>query len=145
MSSQSSTPYFEASFSSLITALATQTLIALGLGRDPLVENSSEETSSQGNSFEGPSSKGNSSQGNSSHSHSLQTQAQTQTQTQAQSRVQAQTQTQNLDLPLAKFNIDLLLILQEKTEGRLNSEEKQLLQHLLQSLQSQYLLIQEKK
>ena len=48
-----------------------------------------------------------------------------------------------VDLELAKFNIDLLMILQEKTRGNLSSEEKLLLEAVLTDLQTQY--IQSKK
>lgn len=43
-----------------------------------------------------------------------------------------------LDLAMAKFNIDLLQILKEKTKGNLNKEEDQLLQFLLQDLQIKF-------
>lgn len=47
------------------------------------------------------------------------------------------------NLALAKFNIDLLMILQEKTENNLDSHEKDLILFLVQDLQSKYLLKKE--
>lgn len=82
---------FEASFSALVTGIATQAVLALGLGKE------------------------------------------------------GEPNSQNQDLPLAKFNIDLLLVLQEKTEQNLENHEKQLLLFLIQDLQSKYLLIKETK
>lgn len=43
------------------------------------------------------------------------------------------------DKPLAKFNIDLLVILQEKTKGNLNDEEKRFLDSIITDLQMKYL------
>jgi len=50
-----------------------------------------------------------------------------------------------VNLPLAKFNIDLLLVLQDKTENNLEEHEKQLLLYLVQDLQSKYILVKEAK
>lgn len=47
------------------------------------------------------------------------------------------------NLTLAKFNIDLLMVLQEKTENNLDSHEKDLILFLVQDLQSKYLLKKE--
>ena len=43
------------------------------------------------------------------------------------------------DLPLAKFNIDLLMLLQEKTKKNLSEDENQLLSQILADLQIKYL------
>jgi hypothetical protein len=43
------------------------------------------------------------------------------------------------DKNLAKFNIDLLVILQEKTKGNLNDEEKRFLDSIVTDLQMKYL------
>lgn len=43
------------------------------------------------------------------------------------------------DKDMARFNIDLLLMLQEKTKGNLNEEEKSFLQSLIQDLQIKFL------
>jgi Domain of unknown function (DUF1844) len=43
-----------------------------------------------------------------------------------------------IDKPLARFNIDLLAILKEKTQNNLNSEEKGLLDHIVQDLQIKF-------
>jgi len=79
----------DASFSTLVTGIATQAILALGLARDQ--ENNSAE----------------------------------------------------VNLPLAKFNIDILLVLQDKTEKNLEDHEKQLLLYLVQDLQSKYILLKE--
>ncbi len=42
------------------------------------------------------------------------------------------------DKNLARFNIDLLLILRDKTKGNLNSEESGLIEHILQDLQLKF-------
>ncbi|MCX7919014.1 MAG: DUF1844 domain-containing protein [bacterium] len=42
------------------------------------------------------------------------------------------------NLPLAKFNIDLLEILQQKTKGNLTSEEEKTLEEMLFNLRMQY-------
>jgi len=44
------------------------------------------------------------------------------------------------NLALAKFNIDLLLMLLDKTQGNLNDQEKELLLTLIRDLQAKYLL-----
>lgn len=44
-----------------------------------------------------------------------------------------------LDLALAKQTIDLLGVLQEKTEGNLDAEEKQLLDTVLHETRTKYL------
>ena len=43
------------------------------------------------------------------------------------------------DKPMAKFNIDLLLMMQEKTKNNLNEEEKKFLDSLVTDLQMKYL------
>jgi hypothetical protein len=43
------------------------------------------------------------------------------------------------DKSLAKFNIDLLVILQEKTKGNLNDEEKRFLDSIITDLQMKFL------
>lgn len=45
------------------------------------------------------------------------------------------------DKQMAKFNIDLLLVIKEKTKGNLSSEETQFLDHVLQDLQMKFLEI----
>jgi hypothetical protein len=49
-----------------------------------------------------------------------------------------QTGTKDTDKDLAKFNIDLLLMLQEKTQGRLSEDEKKLLQAVVTDLQMKF-------
>ncbi len=49
-----------------------------------------------------------------------------------------QTNETKVDLPMAKFNIDLLVVLQEKTTGNLTAEESHFLQTVLQDLQMRY-------
>lgn len=83
---------WEANFSALITSIATQAIIALGLAPD-----------------------------NSQNDETL------------------------VNLPLARFNIDLLLVLQSKTENNLEPQEKNLLMYLVQDLQSKYITIKEAK
>ena len=48
------------------------------------------------------------------------------------------TQTKSVDLPLAKQTIDILGMLQEKTKGNLEEDEKRLLEHLLYDLRLKY-------
>ena len=43
------------------------------------------------------------------------------------------------DKQVARFNIDLLVILKEKTKTNLSGEEQDLLSHILQDLQSKFL------
>lgn len=50
-----------------------------------------------------------------------------------------QTNQPHKDLNMAKFNIDLLLMLQEKTKGNLSSDEKQFLESLVSDLQMKFL------
>ena len=50
-----------------------------------------------------------------------------------------QTQQVHKDLNMAKFNIDLLLMLQEKTKGNLNSDETQSLESLISDLQMKFI------
>jgi hypothetical protein len=45
---------------------------------------------------------------------------------------------QSKDLEMAKHNIDLLELLEEKTKGNLSSEETQLLTHLLFQVRMHY-------
>lgn len=42
------------------------------------------------------------------------------------------------DRAMAKFNIDLLGVLQEKTKNNLSAEEQQLINHLLQDLRLKF-------
>lgn len=42
------------------------------------------------------------------------------------------------DRAMAKFNIDLLSVLQEKTKNNLTSEEQQLINHLVQDLRLKF-------
>ncbi len=42
------------------------------------------------------------------------------------------------DLNLAKFNIDLLVMLQEKTQGNLSEDEEKLVGHVINDLQVKY-------
>lgn len=50
-----------------------------------------------------------------------------------------QTNQIEVDRDMAKFNIDLLLVLQEKTKNNLNEEETQLVEHVLRDLQMKFL------
>ncbi len=43
------------------------------------------------------------------------------------------------DKQVARFNIDLLVVLKEKTKNNLNTEEQDLLTHILQDLQHKFL------
>ena len=43
------------------------------------------------------------------------------------------------DKPMAKFNIDLLVVMQEKTKNNLDEEEKKFLDSLVTDLQTKYL------
>lgn len=49
------------------------------------------------------------------------------------------------DLPLAKFNIDLLEILQQKTKGNLAPDEEKTLEEMLFNLRMQYIEMVNKK
>ncbi len=42
------------------------------------------------------------------------------------------------DKNMAKFNIDLLLVLKEKTKGNLSSDEERFLNHVIQDLQLKF-------
>ncbi len=42
------------------------------------------------------------------------------------------------DLPMAKFNIDLILMLKEKSKGNLTEEENRFISSVLQDLQLKY-------
>jgi hypothetical protein len=44
-----------------------------------------------------------------------------------------------VDKPLARFNIDLLTVLKEKTQNNLSDEEKSLLDHIVQDLQAKFI------
>ncbi len=46
-----------------------------------------------------------------------------------------------VDKNLARFNIDLLMMLDQKTKNNLSGEEIDLLKHILQDLQSKYLQV----
>ncbi|MCS6838979.1 MAG: DUF1844 domain-containing protein [Bdellovibrionaceae bacterium] len=50
------------------------------------------------------------------------------------------TKTTEVNLTFAKFNIDLLLVLQEKTENNLEAHERDLLLFVIQDLQRKFLL-----
>lgn len=50
-----------------------------------------------------------------------------------------QTQEVKVDKNLAKFNIDLLLVIQTKSKGNLTSDEEKLLQSLISDLQMKFL------
>lgn len=43
-----------------------------------------------------------------------------------------------VNLPMAKYNIDLLCVLENKTKGNLNPEEQTLLSHLMDDLKMKY-------
>ena len=45
-----------------------------------------------------------------------------------------------VDLNLARFNIDLLLMLRDKTKNNLNSDDVRLLEHIIHDLQQKYVL-----
>ena len=49
-----------------------------------------------------------------------------------------QSGTTEVDLQLARFNIDLLINLKDKTKNNLNSDEQNLLEHILQDLQMKF-------
>jgi len=50
-----------------------------------------------------------------------------------------------VDLPNARYSIDLLAILQEKTKGNLTEEEGAYLSHVLRDLRAEYIRAAEKK
>jgi len=50
-----------------------------------------------------------------------------------------------IDLPMARFNIDMLEVLQTKTKNNLSQEEGDFLKHLLNDLQMKYVEISKKK
>ncbi len=56
-----------------------------------------------------------------------------------------QTQQLEVDLPLARFNIDLLMMLKEKTMNNLVTDEQKFLDHLLRDLQLQFVHVSQKK
>ena len=43
-----------------------------------------------------------------------------------------------IDLELARFNIDMLLLLKDKTKNNLDDEEKEFLEHVVNDLQLRY-------
>ena len=49
------------------------------------------------------------------------------------------------NLPMAKFNIDLLIMLQEKTKNNLDDQESQFLDSIINDLQMKYVQIKNKK
>ena len=49
------------------------------------------------------------------------------------------------DLELAKYNIDMLETLEEKTKGNLNESEKRVLEHTLSDVRMAYVKMAEKK
>lgn len=56
-----------------------------------------------------------------------------------------QTGASDIDLHMARFNIDLLEVLQTKTKGNLLKEESDFLSHLLNDLQLKYVEASKKK
>ncbi len=52
-----------------------------------------------------------------------------------------QTGTINKDRGIARFNIDLLLVLKQKTSGNLTQDETQFLENLISDLQMKFLSI----
>jgi hypothetical protein len=52
-----------------------------------------------------------------------------------------QTGKTEIDKNLARFNIDLLMMLKEKTKNNLSGEETDLLNHILQDLQSKFIQV----
>ena len=52
-----------------------------------------------------------------------------------------QTGKSEIDKNLARFNIDLLMMLKEKTKNNLSTEEIELLGHILQDLQSKFIQV----
>ena len=50
-----------------------------------------------------------------------------------------QTGKTEVDKPLAKFNIELLLTLKDKTKNNLNPDEQGLLEHIVQDLQVKFI------
>ena len=46
-----------------------------------------------------------------------------------------------IDKNMARFNIDLLIMLRNKTKGQLNSEEETLLNHIIQDLQLKFVQV----
>jgi len=50
-----------------------------------------------------------------------------------------------IDLPMARFNIDMLEVLQTKTKNNLSAEEGDFLKHLLSDLQMKYVEISKTK
>ena len=49
------------------------------------------------------------------------------------------TQKMNTDRTMAKFNIDLLVMLEEKTSGKLTADENKLIQAILSDLQTRFI------
>ena len=52
-----------------------------------------------------------------------------------------QTGKTEVDKNLARFNIDLLMMLKDKTKGNLSNEDIDLLNHILQDLQSKFIQV----
>lgn len=50
-----------------------------------------------------------------------------------------------VDLPMARFNIDMLEVLQTKTKNNLSAEEGDFLKHLLNDLQMKYVEVAKNK
>ncbi len=50
-----------------------------------------------------------------------------------------QTNKTEINKPMARFNIDLLIILKEKTKNNLSNDELGLLDHILQDLQMKFI------
>lgn len=48
------------------------------------------------------------------------------------------------NLPMARFNIDLLVMLQEKTKNQLHNDEAKLLSKLISDLQNQFVILTKK-
>lgn len=53
-----------------------------------------------------------------------------------------ETQQVNKDLKMARFNIDLLVLLQSKTKGNLEEDEKKFLESVISDLQLKYVQLE---
>ncbi len=51
---------------------------------------------------------------------------------------------QEIDANLARFNIDLLLMLRDKTKNNLNKDDANLLEHIIHDLQQKFLKLNSK-
>lgn len=52
-----------------------------------------------------------------------------------------QTEKKTVDLAMAKFNIDLLMMLEKKSKGNLTQDETQLIEFVIHDLQNHYLKV----